>query len=282
VWCQRRGARFLAATTNIGLRKDFYQLKEMSDRDLQWVEQLVIDRMPNLLAREVARRWIPMFRDVFQLRDAARQRGVTSAELDDALETAISNIEENLHADVERRAVAPLDALRRGDAMVLQSAETYVDFARFLGLQYLRTPSMAASMLKALTGVPGFNVSAAWGLMRTIFATTIGEQIFLRRASTNLCFLEAGPSSQFIAGDQPLVNFGGTDHMELYYPLTPTRALKLVPDHERPGVESSALTDAETRAHNKRIREASEEQLYAASEAALIELDEFAIDAEGA
>jgi hypothetical protein len=137
-----------------------------------------------------------------------------------------------------------------------------------------RSKSLGASMpsLGSQRGCTQFNVSAAWGLMRMIFATNIGGQIFVRRASTNLCFLEAGAPAQFIAGDQPIANFGGTEHVELYYPLTPTRALKLALDHERPGVESKALTDVETRAHNQRIRDASEEQLYAASEAALVEL----------
>lgn len=277
VWCQRGGSRFLAMTTNIGLRKDFYQLKEMSDRDLHYVEQLVIERMPDARARESARGWIPMFRGVFQIRDSARRRGVSSAELDVLLETRISNLEEELHADVESRAIAPLDALRRGDVSLLQRKETYIDLAQFLGMQYMRTPSMAASMLEAFAGLPDFNVSAAWGLMRTIFAMNIGGQIFVRRALTNLCFLEAGPSSQFITGDQPLVNLGGTERMDLYYPLAPTRALMLALDHGQPGVELRTLTDAETRAHNNRIRAAAEEQLYAASEASLIELDQSAV-----
>lgn len=281
VWCQRRGGTpFLATTGDLGLRKDFYQLKEMSDTDLKIVELIVIGQMPDPYAREVARGWIPMFRDIFRLRDAAQQLGATSTELDIEIEAAISNLEEDLHADIESEAIPVLDALRLGNATVLEDAETYMRFARFLGAQYTRTPRLLANMQQAFAEMPEFNLPAAWGLMRTIFAMNIGGQIFVRRASSNLCFLDAGPSSQFIAGDQPMVNFGSTERLELYYPLTPKRALKLTLDHERCSVESRALTDAETSAHNKRICNVCEEQLYAASEATLVELDKPTIDAE--
>jgi hypothetical protein len=251
----------------------------MSDSDLNVVEQLVIGQMPDPQAREVARStWIPMFRNVFQLRDTARRLGVVDSELEAEFAAAISNLEEDLHADIESEAIPVLDALRRGDETALMNRETYQRFARFLGAQYTRTPWLYANVQKTLAEIPNFNFSAAWGLMRTIFAMNMGGQIFAHRATSNHCFLDAGPAAEFIAGDQPMVNFGGTARLELYYPLTPKRALKLTMNHERPGIESRTLTDAETRAHNRRIRAVSREQIYAASEAVFVDLLD---DAEG-
>jgi hypothetical protein len=272
LWCRRNGTLFRAATTNVGLRKDFYQLKEMSDTDLQWVETLLIEKMPDPRARESARGWVPMFRNVFRLRDLAQERGVVGEDLDAELELAISNIEENLHSSVECRAIDPLDRLRRGDAGFLENARSYADFAQFLGLQYMRTPAIAGRMMEAMSIVPNFNAPAAWGLMRTIFATNIGGQLCVRRRTTRILFLEADASSQFIAGDQPIVNLRSTEGVELYYPLTPKRAVTFTFEHEQPGVAVTRLADEDVRSYNKRIRDASEDQLYAASDAPLIEL----------
>lgn len=275
VWCDRRGARFLAATTNLGVRRDFYKLRQMSESDLQWVERL-IGLMPNQRDRALARGWIPMFRDVFRIRDLATRRGITAVALDAELETAISNIEEDLHARIECKALPLLDALRNGEINWLSDTTASIHFFHFIGLQYMRTPRMASRVRASLDFVPGFDVEASWGLLRTIFGTMIGKELFRDRTSTAFVFLDAGPTSQFVTGDQPIVNLGSTDRVELYYPLTPKRSLVLVPNQV--GLQSGALSDDETRKRNLFIRRACEEQVYAASEAALIDSSEPAIE----
>jgi hypothetical protein len=184
-----------------------------------------------------------------------------------------------MHADVERSAGSVLEALRRGDASPLESSSTYLVFARFIGLQYMRTPGAATRWIEAMREVPRFDPAAArfdpaaaWGLIRTIFATNIGKAIFLSHKQTRLQFLECEPSTEFVTGDQPVINLGKTEHLELYYPLTPTRAMLLTPDQPGASVESITLSPDDVRRYNVLIRDAAMQQVYAASESALMQL----------
>ncbi len=270
VWCQQNGKRHRTGTLNLGLRNDFYRLKEITDETLKGIEKLVIEPMPDQRDRETARGWIPMFREVFALRDLLQRGGISDADVEKAVDIKICNTEENMHAEAEGAALDMLHALRDGDAKMISSESTYVDFSRFLGLQYMRTPGIASKAIETLQEMPGgFDGTAAWGLIRTIWATMIAKGIYVSRKQTRLSFLEAGPSDEFVTSDQPVINLGHTEHLELYYPLTPTRALLLTPGQPAASVESQQISADEVHRYNGLIRDAAYQQLYGASEAAL-------------
>lgn len=128
VWCQRGESRFCATTDKVGQRRDFYRLKEMSVRDLELVQQLVLTKMDPEL-RELARGWIPHFTTVFHLQKLSRETGGQNAKLEKELDIEINNLEEEIHASVENAAVPILASLRQGDASILDDPERYVDFA---------------------------------------------------------------------------------------------------------------------------------------------------------
>ncbi|HTR55015.1 MAG TPA: DUF4238 domain-containing protein [Kofleriaceae bacterium] len=273
VWCQQNGKRHKTGTVNLGLRNDFYRLNEITDETLTGIERLVIEPMPDPHDRDIARGWIPMFREVFALRDMLQRGGISDADIEKAIDIKVCNTEEDMHADAERAALDLLHALRDGDAELLSNDSSYVDFSRFVGLQYMRTSGIAAKAIATLRDMPGgFDGTAAWGLIRTIWATTIGKGIYLGRKQTRLRFLEADSSVEFITGDQPVINLGHEKSLELYYPLTPGRALLLTPDQVAASVDSQMISDDEVRRYNRLIRDAAYQQLYGASESALEQL----------
>ena len=147
-------------------------------------------------------------------------------------------------------------------------------------MQYFRTPHLGKAAVKALSGLPDFNVEASWGLMRTIYATNMGAALLGHRQTIKFTFLSAQPGNEFIAGDQPLINMRAVDlpegtaptETELYYPLSPTLALLMDLDHSRNDSERQVLTAEEVRAYNRKIAKESEEQVFAASEAVLNDL----------
>src|SRR5205085_2903925 len=94
--------------------------------------------------REIALGWIPKFREVFVLHNMLQRAGISDADIEKAIEIKICNTEEDMHADAEGAALDLLHTLRDGDAKLLSNDSTYVDFSRFIALQYMRTPGIAA------------------------------------------------------------------------------------------------------------------------------------------
>lgn len=275
IWCRRGERCFRVSTENVAHRRDFYRLKEMSENDVAIVERL-ISRMGEH-ARESARSWIPYFRAFHLMRREWEASGRTNPDFESKLDVAINNMEEELHASIEGRAVPILAALLRGDLTTLESDDVFADFARFIATQYMRTPVRTRSTNQAVADIlPTFNVDAAWGLLRTIFADNIGAALYVQRKTMRITLLEA-EGAQFITGDQPIVNtraVDGSDHvppseLELYYPISPTLAL-LMDWEDGSGVrERCLLPRDEVTAYNRLLSRASGEQIYARTEGAL-------------
>lgn len=275
IWCRRVQNCFLVSTENVAHRRDFYRLKEMSEIDVAIVERLIF-RMGEH-ARESARRWIPCFRAFHLMQRDWEASGRTNRDFETRLDVAINNMEEELHASVENRAVPILAALLRGNLDTLENSEAFADFARFIATQYMRTPIRARHTIEALAGTtPSFNVDVAWGLLRTIFADNIGAALYVQRKTMRITLLEAH-GAQLITGDQPIVNTRAahkSDHLppselELYYFISPEFAL-LMDWGDGSGVkERRTLSADEVDAYNRLLNRASEEQTYARTEGAL-------------
>jgi hypothetical protein len=280
LWCRRGEKRFPASTENIAHCRDFYCLKEMSERDFEVVD-LLISPMNEPL-RSLAKGWVALFRLPHEAKRLYKASGQRNLELEHELDVDINNTEEDLHASVEEKVIPILAPLREGDSGILDNDQHFLQFARFIGMQYMRTPRIMRRSIEGMSAMPGampgFNVEASWGLLRTIFATNIGGSLFFKRRTLRLTFLNAPAGAELVTGDQPIVNaraVGLADgaqatEVEYYYPLTPERALLMDFDYTHALTERRSLTVDETVTYNKMIVAASEEQVYARSENALI------------
>jgi hypothetical protein len=275
IWCRRGEKCFRVSTENVAHRRDFYRLKEMSDNDVVMVERL-ISRMGEH-ARESARGWVPYFRAFHLIRRDWEASGRINPDFETKLDVAINNMEEEWHASIEGRGAPILAALLRGDLATLENNDVFADFAIFIATQYMRTPVRTRRTIEAFADlVPNFNVDAAWGLLRTIFAGNIGAALYVQRKSMRITLLEAR-GAQFITGDQPIVNTRAAasadcvppSELELYYPVSPELAL-LMDWGDGSGVkERRMLPAAEVGAYNRLLSRASGEQIYARTEEAL-------------
>jgi len=268
VWSRRAGRSFKASTDNAAQQRDFYRLKEMSDEDVALVRRL-IDGMA-AVAQSTALSWVGYFRIFHQLRALWIQSGKADPEVEAELDEAINNMEEDMHADIEARAVPILAALRRGDGAFLDDDDAFIDFARFIAAQYFRTSIRKDGVLRALAEFSHvFNADAAWSVLRTIFADHLGAFMFV-----NLVFLEP-THSELVTGAQPIVNAdekaGAADaqNLRLYYPVSPGRAILLDWKADARVVETRELSEPDVGRMNALIARESNDQIYARSEATL-------------
>jgi hypothetical protein len=279
IWCRRsNGHCFPTSTENVAQSRDFYRLREVSDLTISFIEAL-IDRFPEPLVRDAARGWIPHFRLFFQLQSASVAWGMDNPEVAEELDRAINDLEEEIHTGIEGAAVPLLAALKNADVSFLDDNARAIEFTMFIAFQHLRTQHMEKTVLRSLgceEVPPGVDLESAWGLLRTVTATSMSFAFFSGLRGTQLSFLDSGPSTQFITADQPTVNTLATPgataaptELELYYPLSPGRALLWTFDRPPFAVHRRQLTDDETVAFNRLIAGRSGEQIYAAAEHAL-------------
>ncbi|EAZ92311.1 DUF4238 domain-containing protein [Crocosphaera chwakensis] len=274
LWCHRLGKNvFSTSTQNVANERDFYRLREMSEFDLLVVKKLAIEPLASDL-REIAEGWIPHFTFLFKLKRKYQETG--SPEFKDVLDEYINNLEEDMLAGLEQRAIPFLESLRNEDPNLLTDAEKSIFHTWFLASQYFRTPTMLESMTSVLKKIPDFNAEASFGLMRTIFSCNVGRSLWLGRKTLRVTFLRAN-SIPFITGDQPMVNMKAINlepgvspqELELYYPVSPS--LGVLFDFDAPCRSSTTklLTTEEVRVYNQVIAKKSKRQIYGINRASI-------------
>lgn len=267
LWCRHLGGNiFSTSTQNVANERDFYRLREMSEFDLLVVKKLAVEPLASDL-REIAEGWILRFTFLFKLKRKYQKTG--SSEFKDVLDEYINNLEEDMLASLERRAVPFLESLRNEDPKLLTDADESIFHTWFLAAQYFRTPTMLERLTSVLREIPDFNAEASFGLIRTIFSCNVGRSFWLDRNTLHVTFLRAN-SIPFITGDQPMVNMKAIDlepgvlpqELELYYPVSPD--LGVLFDFDAPSRSSTTklLTAEEVHAYNQVIAKKSTLQIY--------------------
>jgi hypothetical protein len=117
-----------------------------------------------------------------------------------------------------------------------------------------------------------------------MLAMNVGESLFRERSKLRLLLLESPPEVSFITGDQPVVNMvKDRDEMdipkdlELYCPVSPSRAMVMVHEWSPLISEPARLTVSQVHAYNRRIVENYHEQFYGKSVEALEEWTSLAL-----
>ncbi len=270
VWCRRRGgATFAAATDKVAVQTDFYRLREMSARDLEFALSF-IEAMEAPLVRQLAAGWVSMFADIHGLKKMVAASGPLSPEVKNTFDVVLNNAEEDLHAAVEGDAITHLASLREGRTDVLDSDESFPSFAFYLALQHLRTRALQQRIFEALQP-PGVDMDAAWGLIRIVLATGLSYNLSARRSQMRAELLAVPPGAEFLAGDQPLFNLHGVgasassppEQLALFYPLSPTRALLLDFSADYSGTGTRLLTSTNVSEFNQMIAGKAHEQVFA-------------------
>ena len=179
--------------------------------------------------------------------------------------------------------------MREGRVDFFRDGEIVGPFFRAISLQYLRTKNMRIAINRRV-GVPvkGADMDRIWIPMIHMLAMTVGESLFRERSKLRLLLLESPLEVSFVTGDQPVINIvDNRDEMdvptdlELYYPVSPSRAMIMVHDSSPLISQTARLTIPQVYAYNRRIVENYHEQFYGKSVEVLEEWRSLALLAGG-
>lgn len=235
LWCLRRGAPspILLDIKNVAVERDFYRLRDLQAGDIDFVKTIAFGPKTNPKLRELNEGWIAQFDLFLRLQRAARNHPKASEALLKTLDEQMIEYQENAYSRMETDAVGHLIALQAADVRFFDDSDHAADFSYFLAHQYFRTKAIR-NRIRSTFSQQSFKdrFDRTWPLFRYVFATNIGYSIFAERKTLKLQVLNAAPGMEFITGDQPAINTYGAfvapnivlDELELYYPVSPTRA----------------------------------------------------------
>ncbi len=280
IWCLRREgpAPIRLGITNVAVQRDFYRLHNLERGDVEFVRAMGISQNTNPTARETNERWIAMIGGMIGMQRELRDRLSESPQLREELDRVMIEHQENDYSRMESRAVAHLEALQGGDVTFFAVDEEAIKFSYFLAHQYFRTKAIRDRIRDTFPAQSDRErFERTWPILRYIFATNIGCEIFRSRKSVKLQVVEAAPGMKFITSDQPAINTYGAfvpertpiEEMELFYPVSPTRAVILSGHPVYQDTHGKALEPFRMGVLNQAIERVAYEQLFADSDDAL-------------
>jgi predicted nucleotidyltransferase len=278
IWCCKEGNIFNTNLINIGQIRDFYKLKEISDKDIEFINKLLIEPAnPNL--RQLNKNWISSFNQVFKLKRDLEQRCISNEEINMLLDEAIYNTEEEIHGEIESSAIEYIESILKEDISFYQTNQGRMAFTHFLCVQYLRTNKMKSKIISQTRHIQSIDVEKIWNLLSYISATNIAYSIYSDK-SFSMYLLKNQSQKELITGDQPVINTyamaitnaGPPDKVEFYYPVSPKLAILLTEIPKNGCSNVIIFKEDEVNSYNLMMIKESHSQIYAASEETLNEL----------
>jgi 2-hydroxy-3-keto-5-methylthiopentenyl-1-phosphate phosphatase len=274
--CLREGKIFEANLMGIGQKRDFYKLRELSSGDFSFIKY-VIDSTPRKHLQKLHTKLVKQFNIVFEIKELVNSTEVHDQELEEALDTAINNLEEDLHTTVENSAIKYIESILQEDIEFYYTDEGCMEFIYFLCEQYMRTENVKNNALQSVSHFETVNLENAWNILSHIFATNIGWTLYAERKRFKMVLLKNNTEKEFITGDQPVINtyadFNmsnpplplGDDEIELYYPVSPRIAILLSYKEENESIRLKLVNENDVVSYNNLIAKNSHSQVYATS-----------------
>jgi hypothetical protein len=272
VWARRRGNKkaFHTATSNVAVERHFYKLQPATAEDLTLIRIAILDGAP-IHVRERCELLIHNFTVPLTVKRALDPAQPHFEEISAWLDERIINAEEDLHCDVEYGLMPALDDMLNGKTDLYLESGPAQEFIHAICVQYMRTKRMREGLSAAIEGtpVPGSDMKRCRNLFTLIAAMRVADLLYRDRNKYKIVLLDNETDIPLITGDQPVINVHATfgsgvppDRLELFYPLSPKRAMALL---ELATEGSTALSMNEVQQFNEMIVRNSHEQVFSNS-----------------
>ena len=236
VSCLRDQKIFRPNPINIMLERDFYKLQKLTRADLSILQKLLIETTGSPYLRELHKTLIEQFAHIAEANERLKVHPNASGTDREMVRKLTIEAEEKLHCGVEESAKPILEALRNKDGNVIYSDDTAIPFFDFISHQFFRTKRKRDAIVGAVKEIlPAENAQRIRNLLCYCYATNTGGSLYVERHGWEIIFLDCPAGSEFITGDQPVVNIltnrdgRPPEELAFYYPLSPNLAMILAP-----------------------------------------------------
>ncbi|WP_242451755.1 DUF4238 domain-containing protein [Rhodanobacter sp. T12-5] len=265
---------FLVGLMNIAQESYFYEVKEISDDEANFLEKVFEQPNQSPMLKKINQNWVQIFKQPSTLKCELERRQLLEGEVAQQLKDACRQSGEDLQGAIENMGRPGLDFLKNGDVSFWKNEDDRMAFQIFLCSQYFRTRRRREAVLSETKGAAPscVNVENIVGPIMHMAATTVAFSML--RKPLDLYLLRNATSEPLITGDQPVINTHASDlggreevtELQFYYPISPTLAVLLseeVPDN-------SGLTLEKVRDYNRQMHIQADSQTFANGEAALL------------
>lgn len=274
IFCLQDGKVTHRNLEKVGAENYFYRLNEITPEDADFIEKAIIADSPEGL-KESHRFLVHALTVPHKAKRVLEQTGRENSEEMALVDQQIVEMNENFHTSIENLFQPILQSMKEGDLAFLTDQQKRHDFHFGLSVQYSRTNHVKRSHLSMKKENYERYLRIA-NILTHIAATNVGCSLAGDHEKYRVVLLDNTSEIPFVTADQPVINlsanpkdFKAPEKFELYYPLSPTKAmmlLELESTHLPPA--NSALAD-QAHIYNLHMATHSYMQVYANSRAEL-------------
>jgi hypothetical protein len=261
-------------------------LNEISQEDAQFIEDLIIKDSPEGLKeshRFLLYTFTPPHKAKKVLEEQKRQIEEAGQRVDEAvfresmafLDTQIIELSENYHTSIEHLFQPILKDLKAGNLKFFEEQEKRFAFYYGLSVRYSRTNHIKACRREMSKEHFEHYLHLA-NVITHLGATNVGSNLMGARESQNVHILDNASDVPFVTADQPVINisarpkdFNPPAKFELYYPLSPTKAMMLLEPNSAHRPYGGSVSAIQAHHYNLLMAAHSFRQVYSNSNAEL-------------
>lgn len=263
VFCRIDNKVFRTNTVNLAIENRFYELKEISDKDIQTLRHIFNSNHSDQPVEHIL---IELFDKVFQLMKAIPDFESQPDEIKNLFKKFIVNANEDLHARIENIGYDYLYALIEGNELDLSHPDRLYNFILFIVYQYSRTKKIYERG-KVETEESDVDFESIWPVLTHLVSYRVSLNLYDRWGSYSIIKLHNNTQKYLITGDQPVINLcsgnvnEAAGNFELYYPIKPKLAIWITTN--KVDSQEIDLSLSDVKRFNQLIYEESFHQVYA-------------------
>jgi Protein of unknown function (DUF4238) len=261
---------------NVAAENYFYRLQELSIEDIEFLRVLFSDSPEGLTASH--EQLFQAFTLPHLVKRQLERAGLAASEHMAQINEMIIEVNEKLHTSIEEDFQPCLAEMRAGSLDFLQNIEDAMKFYRGLAVQYVRTNHINRTRL-IMDAERLALYKRVVNPMVHIMAINAGFTLFVEREKHTIMLLDNSTEVPFITADQPVINVSASPkqttppaRFDLYYPVSPTRAMMLVGPAGDLLPNNSSVSKQFVEMCNLRMAAHSYRQVFSSSPDALTEI----------
>lgn len=270
IFCLQDREIFRPNLQGVAAENYFYRLQELSPADFDFIRLNAIDDSPKGLIQS-HEDLVHAFTLPYLAKRRLEQSGRATPEMMADIDQTITEMNENFHTAIEDDFQPHLASMLSGDLTFLEDPKKAAFFYRALAVQYLRTNHIRKSRLVMPSERLEMYLRIANVLVH-ILATNLGFNMYADRKNYTLMLLSNSTNIPFVTADQPVINIASNPKevappkkFELYYPLSPAKALLILgPSSDFLPASPTIQADA-AHLYNLRIAAHSYQQVFGSS-----------------